>query len=532
MDQVLVDFWWSGDILTKKLHLLAASELRKSKAEGGLGFKCFCDFNLAFVAKLAWRILTNPASLWVQLLKGLYFPRSYFLQVSRHHKSSWLWSGVMEGRKALLQGLRKSIGDGYGTSIIEAWIPEAQGFKSSCSSSYSSTKVSDYINHSHRTWNIEKLRSVFPEEVIKQIILIPLGPEGHSDQLVWHFESSRNFSVRSCYRHLRAMTIPHNQPADESTKKLWKWLWQLDLPPKIKFFLWRVCRNAVPTKAGLFRKGCGNSLICLTCNDNEETLEHLLFHCPVSLSFWQQIMPLLHYPAPDQQTKSWFSTIASSVSDSTATQIGFTIWYIWKMRNELVFQNISPSLSDLSSRRMYELQQWNSNAAVRNTVSSLVGNSGPSSVQLTSSLAPTSYSYRVVCDGAFKASIQKGAYGVIVYNAEGNVVNGRAGSEKCAAPVCAEAYAVLRAIELVKTIDTPTVIYSDCSVLVDSTAGHQLNWPWSISSILASITRMLYWNQNIHVSKASRTTIQLAHSIAVQARDDSLSPDWLSLLDS
>ncbi|CAN1786653.1 Putative ribonuclease H protein At1g65750 [Linum perenne] len=325
------------------------------------------------------------------------------------------------------------------------------------------------------------------------------------------------------------MTVPHNQPADESTKKLWKWLWQLDLPPKIKFFLWRVCRNAVPTKSGLLRRRCGNSSICLTCNANEETLEHLLFHCPVSISFWQQVLPQLHYPAPDQLTKSWFSSIASSVSDSTATQIGFTIWYIWKMRNELVFQNIYPSLSDLSSRRLYELQQWNSNAAVRNTVSSLATNNG-SSVQLTNSLAPTAYSFRVVCDGAFKASIQKGAYGVIVYNAEGNVVNGRAGSVKCAAPVCAEAYAVLRAIELFKTIDAPTIIYSDCSVLVDSIAGHHLNWPWSISSILASITRMLYWNQNIHVSKASRSTIQLAHSITVQARDDSLSPDWLSLL--
>ncbi|CAN1144884.1 Putative ribonuclease H protein At1g65750 [Linum perenne] len=460
MDQVLVDFWWSGDISTEKLHWLAASELLKSKAEGGLGFKCFYDFNLAFVAKLAWRILTNPASLWVQLLKGLYFPNSDLLQVSRHHKSSWLWSGVMEGRKALLQGLRKNIGDGYGTSIIEAWIPEAQAFKASCSSSYSSTKVSDYINHTQRTWNSEKLRSVFPEEVVKQIMLIPLGPEGYSDQLVWHFESSGNFSVRSCYRHLRAMTVPHNQPADVSTTKLWKWLWQLDLPPKIKYFLWRVCRNAVPTKSGLLRRRCGNSSICLTCNTNEETLEHLLFHCPVSLSFWQQVLPHLHYPAPDQLTKSWFSSIASSVSDSTATQIGFTIWYIWKMRNELVFQSISPSLSDLASRRLYELQQWNSNAAVRNTFSSLATNSG-SSVQLTSSLAPTAYSFKVVCDGAFKASIQKGAYGVIVYNAEGNVVNGRAGSVKCAAPVCAEAYAVLRAIELIKTINTPTIIYSD-----------------------------------------------------------------------
>ncbi|CAN1156640.1 hypothetical protein LINPERPRIM_LOCUS20315 [Linum perenne] len=60
--------------------------------------------------------------------------------------------------------------------------------------------------------------------------------------------------------------------------------------------------------------------------------------------------------------------------------------------------------------------------------------------------------------------------------------------------------------------------------------GDHLNWPWSISSILASISRMMYWNQHIQLRKASRTTVQSAHSIAVQARDDSLSLDWLSVL--
>ncbi|CAN1156137.1 hypothetical protein LINPERHAP2_LOCUS20775 [Linum perenne] len=58
---------------------------------------------------MAWRILLNPEALWVQLLKGLYFPRTDFLQVARHNNSSWIWYGIMEGRKALLQGLRKNI---------------------------------------------------------------------------------------------------------------------------------------------------------------------------------------------------------------------------------------------------------------------------------------------------------------------------------------------------------------------------------------------------------------------------------------
>ncbi|CAN1163341.1 Uncharacterized mitochondrial protein AtMg00310 [Linum perenne] len=220
MDQVLVNFWWSRDNSSKKIHWLAANELRKPVADGGLGFRSFYDFNLAFTAKLAWKILTQPGCLWVQLLKGIYYPNSDFLQASKHHRSSWIWSRIMEGRKALLHGLRKNIGDGYGTDIIDAWIPEAASFKASCSMSYSTTKVSDYIINPQRIWNAVKLRTVFLEPVVRQILLIPLGPEGYADRLIWHYESTGKFTVRSCYKHLRAITTSHNHPVDNSTKKM------------------------------------------------------------------------------------------------------------------------------------------------------------------------------------------------------------------------------------------------------------------------------------------------------------------------
>ncbi|CAN1146778.1 Putative ribonuclease H protein At1g65750 [Linum perenne] len=528
MDQVLVNFWWSGDTSSKKIHWLAATELRQPIADGGLGFRNFYDFNLAFIAKLAWKNLIQLGCLWVQLLKGIYYPNSDFLQANKHHRSSWIWSGIMEGRKALLHGLRKNIGDGYGTNIIDVWIPEAAGFKASCSLSHSTIKVSDYIINPQRIWNAVKLRSVFPESVVRQILLIPLGLEGYADRLIWHYESTGNFIVRSCYRHLRAITNSHNHPVDNSTKKMWKWLWQLDLPPKIKFFLWRVCRNALPTKIGLFRRRCSTSSLCHTCNGDDETLEHMLFHCPVSMSFWQQVLPTLQGPSMIQSAQSWFKSLASTVSQSTATQIGYTLWYIWKMRNEFLFQNISPQLPDLISKRANELQQWNLNTNVRGTVSSL--SSSANSFHLTNSLPPTTYSFKVVCDGAFKASIQKGAYGVIVYNAEGHVVNGKAGNVMCAAPVCAEAYAVLSAVDLVKNIAAPTLIHTDSSIIVDSITRPQQDWPWNIAGLLASITRLLYWNQQIHISKSTRSTVQQAHCIAVQARDDLLPLDWLCSL--
>ncbi|CAN1160309.1 Uncharacterized mitochondrial protein AtMg00310 [Linum perenne] len=221
MEQIIINFWWTGETSSARLHWLPADALRKSVSESGLGFRNLYDFNLAFIAKMAWRVLINPEALWTQLLKGLYFARTDFMEATRHCKSSWIWSGIMEGKKALLQGLRKNIGDGHGTSIIEAWIPEAYpGFIGQCSNVSSTTTVADYILNPQRIWNVAKLRSVFSEHVVKQILLIPLGPEGFSDCFVWHFESSWIFSVKSCYKLLQANRGSSSHPLDSSTRNL------------------------------------------------------------------------------------------------------------------------------------------------------------------------------------------------------------------------------------------------------------------------------------------------------------------------
>ncbi|CAN1135938.1 Uncharacterized mitochondrial protein AtMg00310 [Linum perenne] len=101
--KIVINFWWSRDVTSRKIHWLSANQLRSSVSDGGLGFRHFYDFNLAFVAKMAWRILTKPHDLWVQLLKGLYFPRMDFLQVGRHNTGFgpvlWKEKGVVAGTK-------------------------------------------------------------------------------------------------------------------------------------------------------------------------------------------------------------------------------------------------------------------------------------------------------------------------------------------------------------------------------------------------------------------------------------------------
>lgn len=83
-------FWWSGDPTESKIHWINGEELCKSKWQGGMGFRDLRDFNMALLAKQAWRIIHNPNAYWVRMLKGIYFPRTDFLHASRGARPSWI----------------------------------------------------------------------------------------------------------------------------------------------------------------------------------------------------------------------------------------------------------------------------------------------------------------------------------------------------------------------------------------------------------------------------------------------------------
>jgi hypothetical protein len=115
---MLRNFWWGSKEGNRRTCWVSWEKMTQPKYDGGLGFRDIELFNIALLARQAWRILTEPTSLSARILKGVYFPCSGFLSADLGSHPSQIWWAIMEWRDALKLGLIRRIGDGRST---DAW---------------------------------------------------------------------------------------------------------------------------------------------------------------------------------------------------------------------------------------------------------------------------------------------------------------------------------------------------------------------------------------------------------------------------
>lgn len=105
------------------------------------------------------------------------------------------------------------------------------------------------------------------------ILQIPLSSRIIQDDWYWLPDSKGQYTVRSCYKMLE------NQPSPPNSS-VWRQLWQLLVPAKVRNFLWRTMANVVPTADNLMQHRVKVHHLCPICNASNETIYHVLFDCP------------------------------------------------------------------------------------------------------------------------------------------------------------------------------------------------------------------------------------------------------------
>ncbi|KAL9665554.1 hypothetical protein QQ045_020975 [Rhodiola kirilowii] len=87
-----------------------------------------------------------------------------------------------------------------------------------------------------------------------------------SDRPVWEQDGSGNFTTRSAYMGLRenimkVVSAVRGETSDSrSTRAFWNKLWRLKMQGKVKFFIWKLFHDYLPTSGNLLKKGCAGAL--------------------------------------------------------------------------------------------------------------------------------------------------------------------------------------------------------------------------------------------------------------------------------
>ena len=76
-------------------------------------------------------------------------------------------------------------------------------------------------------------------------------------------------------------------------KKVYSLPFRTTLDSKLREFQYKILNNIVFTNDKLFSFGLSQSPNCTFCNEEPESLEHLLSRCKVSSEFWKQVLSWL-----------------------------------------------------------------------------------------------------------------------------------------------------------------------------------------------------------------------------------------------
>uniref|UniRef100_A0A803P2Y2 Reverse transcriptase domain-containing protein n=1 Tax=Cannabis sativa TaxID=3483 RepID=A0A803P2Y2_CANSA len=370
---------------------------------------------------------------------------------------SYIWRSVLEAQGLVRAGARRLIGDG------------------------SQDVISDVLNDRDQ----------------QLVWRIPLW--------YWVKDSKGMFSVKSAYRHQQEAHghINLNVPTD-----MWKRLWNLKVPPKVLNFLWRVSANCLPTRFLLALRHVQVDSLCPFCSAAPETALHVLVRCNFAKLCWQQAKVPTVAPAA-MFFRSWFEEGLSKWNEVESIEAAMTLWALWKVRNDVVWNSISPTSEEVIHVAKMNYSDWCK--AQQFEKDALHGHS----MVVSEKWCPPSFpSIKVNVDGAIFASEGRFGVGMVARSAAGLVLQAKTLLKTgLLQPHEVEAFGIKEALSWIKSNSWEGVILeSDClRVISDVQSNKSMVSPYG--HIILDCKALCAEIENISFSFVKRSANRVAHCL-------------------
>ncbi|CAH9075014.1 unnamed protein product [Cuscuta epithymum] len=156
----------------------------------------------------------------------------------------------------------------------------------------------------------------------RELILgIPVSQRHVPDKLVWRWEENGNYSVKSSYKFLM-------QSSGNVSSYGWTRMWNLPIPPKVKFFFWQACIGCLPTADTLMTKRVWG-------------LMNWSFQLDASISF-----------------EMWVERLMNNHNEERCSKFIMLIWGLWNARNTILWQQVYTPPQSIVAGALTFLEGW------------------------------------------------------------------------------------------------------------------------------------------------------------------------------
>ena len=188
LEGMMRNFRWGQKEEEAKMAWVGWKKMCKSKAQGGMGFRNLQAFNLAMLAKQAWRLLTNPSTLVARIYRAKYYPSCDIMGAKLGSSPSYAWRSIYNSLEVISRGTRWRVGNGKLIHIWEdKWLPTPTTHKV-CSPQLDFDDfpmVSSLIDVDMKRWKAGLIRATFLPFEAETILSIPLSYSLPDDSIVW-----------------------------------------------------------------------------------------------------------------------------------------------------------------------------------------------------------------------------------------------------------------------------------------------------------------------------------------------------------
>lgn len=359
-------FWWGKENGKRKIPWVAWDRMTLPKREGGLGFRDLQKFNIALLAKQAWRILRDPSSLITRLYQGIYHPSTTFLKAQTGHYASYGWRSIQEGKELLKRGLRNRIGNGENIRIWEDnWIPTIPPRPAHGPILDTKMTVSDLWLPNKREWDPTIFEGVLTPEDQQLVSTLYLSTHAQQDTHEWVYTKNSKYTVRSGYWVATHVDLAEDEAIlpPKGSVDLKQEVWKLKIAPKIQHFIWKCLSEAIATNSQLQSRHIPADPTCQRCCRDEETTNHILFTCPYAQTVWREV----------QSTIGWGYQFGTVLEDNLQALLSFyksdsppmnrllpiwMLWRIWKSRNDFIFRKINRCHVSETRKGINDVNEW------------------------------------------------------------------------------------------------------------------------------------------------------------------------------